>query len=46
MQAAVNICVEAAALRHATVIVNGGRRWLQNESAELVRLLNASVVEL
>jgi Cys-tRNA(Pro)/Cys-tRNA(Cys) deacylase len=40
--------VEAAALKHATVIVNGGRRGLQIEiePAELVRVLNASAVEL
>ena len=40
--------IEAAALRHATVIVNGGRRGLQIEidPAELVRVLNASAAEL
>ena len=40
--------VDAAALEHATVIVNGGRRGLQIEigPADLVRVLTASAAEL
>lgn len=40
--------IEAAALEHATVIVNGGRRGLQIEidPAELVRVLDASPADL
>ncbi len=40
--------IEAAALQHATVIVNGGRRGLQIEidPADLVRVLAATAAEL
>ena len=40
--------VEAAALSHATVIVNGGRRGLQIEiaPADLMRVLDATAAEL
>jgi Cys-tRNA(Pro)/Cys-tRNA(Cys) deacylase len=42
------VFIDAAALTHPTVIVNGGRRGLQIEiaPAEVVRLLNATAAEL
>ncbi len=42
------VFIEAAAMRHATVIFNGGRRGLQIElpPGEIVRLLDAKVREL
>jgi Cys-tRNA(Pro)/Cys-tRNA(Cys) deacylase len=44
----VRVFVEAAALAHATIIVNGGRRGLQIEiaPADLVRVLDATAGEL
>jgi Cys-tRNA(Pro)/Cys-tRNA(Cys) deacylase len=44
----VNVFIEASAMKHATVIFNGGRRGLQIElpPAELVRLLGAKAVPL
>ena len=44
----VRVFVEAGALAHATVFVNGGRRGLQIEiaPADLVRLLAATPAEL
>jgi Cys-tRNA(Pro)/Cys-tRNA(Cys) deacylase len=44
----VNVFIEAAAMTHATVIFNGGRRGLQIElpPGELVRLLDAKPVAL
>ena len=44
----VRVFVEAAALAHATVIVNGGRRGLQIElaPADLLALLGAKAVQL
>jgi Cys-tRNA(Pro)/Cys-tRNA(Cys) deacylase len=42
------VFIDAAALAHATVIINGGRRGLQIEiaPAELVNLLGATLVDL
>jgi Cys-tRNA(Pro)/Cys-tRNA(Cys) deacylase len=42
------VFVDAAALAHGTVIVNGGRRGLQIEiaAADLVRVLDAKSVPL
>jgi Cys-tRNA(Pro)/Cys-tRNA(Cys) deacylase len=42
------VFIEAAALAHSTVILNGGRRGLQIEIApqELVRLLSATAADL
>jgi Cys-tRNA(Pro)/Cys-tRNA(Cys) deacylase len=44
----VPVFVERAALGHATVVVNGGRRGLQIElaPADLVRLLDATAADL
>jgi Cys-tRNA(Pro)/Cys-tRNA(Cys) deacylase len=44
----VNVFIEAAAMSHATIIFNGGRRGLQIElpPGELVRLLDAKAREL
>jgi Cys-tRNA(Pro)/Cys-tRNA(Cys) deacylase len=44
----VRVFIEAAALKHATVIVNGGRRGLQIEltPADLVRVLEARAAAL
>jgi Cys-tRNA(Pro)/Cys-tRNA(Cys) deacylase len=44
----VRVVIDASALQHASVLVNGGRRGLQVELAptELVRLLDAKAAEL
>jgi Cys-tRNA(Pro)/Cys-tRNA(Cys) deacylase len=44
----VPVLIEAAALSHPTVIVNGGRRGLQIElaPADLMRVLDAKAADL